>query len=79
MKQRPEPVYHSGILAVGQTLVVQYRKDIDFLSPDLLEYTGQRTTTKKAARERVKANKVRALAEMNAKYPGRNFTRIVID
>jgi hypothetical protein len=77
--KRPEPVYHSGLLAVGQTIVVQFRKDIDFLSPDLLEYTGERQTTKKAARERVKANKERALAEMNAKYPGRNFKRIVID
>lgn len=73
------PIYHTGIRAQGRTAVFEYRRNIDFLSCELLAYTGRRQTTKKAARERAKANKVAALAQLNKDFPGRNFNRIVID
>jgi hypothetical protein len=73
------PIYHTGIRADGHTAVFEYRRDVDFLSCELLRYTGRRQTTKKAARERAKANKEKVLEALNKEFPGRNFTRLVID
>lgn len=73
------PIYHTGLLAQGRTAVFQFRRSVDFLSCELLEYYGKRQTTKKAARERLMARKEQALAELNTRHPGRNFRRIVVD
>jgi len=77
--KKDTPIYHTGLVAVGHTAVFQFRRCVDFLSCDLLKYTGLRYTTKKAARERQKIYGAKALEQLNAEFPGRNFTRIVID
>ena len=76
---KDKPIYHTGILARGRTAVFQLRRCVEFLSCELLEYTGLRQNTKKAARERMREHGTAALAQLNAKYPGRNFARIVVD
>lgn len=74
-------IYHVGILAEGNRLVVQARRSIDFLSPDLLEYQGRRQTTKThlKANGRDSVKRAAFLADFNKRYPGHNFTRIVVD
>lgn len=71
--------YHVGIHASGTTAVFQYRRCIDFLSCEILEYLGERATTKAAVKARLKEGYAGILKELNDKHPGRNFTRIVID
>jgi hypothetical protein len=74
-------IYHVGILAEGQRLVIQARRSIDFLSPDILEYQGMRQTTKAQLKDNVRdpAKKAAFLAIFNERYPGRNFRRVVVD
>ena len=56
------------------TVVVELRRDIDFLSTDLWRYMGRRETTKK----QIKADKIKLLAAINEQYQT-SFTHIVID
>jgi len=74
-------IYHVGILSEGQRLVIQARRSVDFLSPDLLEYQGRRETTKAKLKDNARdpAKRTAFLAEMNKRYPGHNFVRVVVD
>lgn len=56
------------------TVVVQMRRDIDFLSPDLWEYIGIREVTK----EYVKKNRVGLLRAINEQYQT-EFTTLLVD
>lgn len=56
------------------TVVVEARRDKDFLSTDLWKYMGHYETTKKWLRK----HKVRMLSVINQMY-GTAFTRIIID
>ena len=76
---KDKPIYHTGILARGRTAGFQFGLCVDFLRWELLQYTRLRQTTKTAARERMREHGTAALAQLNAKYPGRNFARIVVD
>jgi hypothetical protein len=72
--------YHVGLLAQGSTAVFQYRTDVDCLSCEILEYFGERETTKTAARLRLQQHGSTAvLADLNARYPRKQFTRVRID
>jgi hypothetical protein len=75
----PKGQYHVGLLAVGDTAVFEFRRCIDFLNCEILKYLGVRETTKRAARERLKATKATALAELQREYPARGFKYIRID
>jgi len=79
-------IYHVGLIkgtgltkcwANGHrksTVVVELRRDIDYLSTDLWRYMGRRETTKK----QIKADKIKLLAAINEQYQT-SFTHIVID
>ena len=56
------------------TVVVQMRKDKDYLSPDLWEYIGPREVTK----AHVKANRVKLLQAINEQY-GTQFTHLLVE
>jgi len=64
--------WHNGHRA--STIVVQMRRDVDFLSPDLWEYIGVRDVTK----AHIKANKIALLSAINAQYNA-TFQHIIID
>lgn len=72
------PIYHVGLLAKGKTAVLQYRKDKDCLSCEILAYFGRRETTKADARKRL-ASTPDALTCLNAEFTKRQFNRIIID
>ena len=81
-----QKLYHVGLIrGTGKTicwsngyskntLVVQLRQHIDFLSSDLWRYMGERITTKKHYKE----NKTELLKLFNKQY-NQNFTHIRID
>jgi hypothetical protein len=58
----------------SKTVILQARRDKDFLSSDLWKYEGEHITTKKE----LKNNKFAILGWINKTY-GANFTRIIID
>ena len=76
--------YHIGLIKGSQgvwtnghrpsTVVVQMRRCIDYLSPDLWKYMGQRITTKAS----VKTKKNELLMVINSQYQT-DFQYIVID
>lgn len=72
-------IYHTGLLQRGRTAVFEYRQSVDFLSCEILEYLGQRESTKAAARSRLKECKQSVLDGLNARYPGRNFKFAIVD
>lgn len=72
--------YHVGLLALSNTAVFQFRKSVDNLSCEILEYFGEHLTTKVAAKSRLTpSKKVAVLVDLNSRYPGRNFNRVSID
>lgn len=67
--------YFIGFLKQDEkTVIVQMRTSVDFLSPQLWKYFGERINTKK----RVKAQKIALLEEINKSY-NTKFTKIKID
>jgi len=67
--------YHVGtVKGPKNTLIIQARRDVDFLSCECWEYFGVRETTKKALKEKAKE----FMAYVNAKE-GTNFRRVVVD
>ena len=58
----------------ADTVILQARRSIDFLSSDLWKYEGERVTTKRE----LKNNKCAILGWINLHY-GTKFTRIIID
>ena len=58
----------------GGTLVLQARRSVDFLSPSLWHYLGQRETTKAHLQE----HKTELLAAFNKQY-ATTFTRLLVD
>lgn len=71
--------YHVGLLASGHKAVFQYRRSVDYLSCEILEYYGTRESTKTSARARLAECKAVILASLNDRYPGRNFTTVIVD
>ena len=74
-----EYTYHVGLLIDyskkdPKTVIMQLRRDIDYLDCELWEYLGQRITTKK----KVKENKNHLLAWIYG-YFKKEFTKIIID
>lgn len=66
--------YHVGLLKADDKIIIQCRRNIDFLSCEIWKYCGQRLTTKAA----LKAKKSELLAAIN-KTEETNFKRIEID
>ena len=56
------------------TVVVEMRRDLDFLSPDLWEYIGPREVTK----SHVKTHRLDLLKAINVQYNA-DFQNIIID
>ena len=73
-----ERIYHVGLAQQGTKAVFQYRRDIDFLSCEILRYYGQRQTTKAAAIARLRETKAAVLASLQTEYPGR-FSSVAVD
>ena len=69
-----EKIYFIGFIKAGKTLIVQMRKDKDFLSCQLWQYFGERITTK----ARIKEQKAALLIEVNKTY-NKEFKHIKID
>jgi len=53
-------------------------RNIDYLPPYILEYLGERETTKTALRQRMALNAAAVLADLNTRYPNRNFTKVKV-
>ena len=70
--------YHVGLRQEGKTAVFEFRRCIDYLSCEILEYLGERETTKAAAKLRLKQTYLSVLAQLHHDYPNR-FTRVVVD
>lgn len=71
--------YHVGLyLTSGGTAVYQFKKKIDFLNCEILEYLGIWDTTKKEARGRLRKSRLLALAELWDKYPHKTIKRVRI-
>jgi len=72
-------IYHVGLLQRGRTAVFQFRRSVDFLDCEILDYAGERETTKAAARARLRAEWPAVLRQLRAEWPERDFRRIVVD
>ena len=66
--------YHIGLRKDENRVVVEVRKDIDFLSCELWEYMGLREDTK----SNLKQNKLSLLSAINERF-NTNFSKIKID
>jgi len=73
--------YHIGLIHRGKSFIFQYSQSKDGLDCEILEYFGQRLTTKKAAifRLKDKETKNKTLSFLNNRYPGRNAKNIRIE
>ena len=71
--------YHVGLLRRNQTAVFQFRSTVDELDCEILKYFGVRETTKAAARQRLNANRDRALAQVQQSFPAKGFNHVTID
>lgn len=58
-------MYHVGLAKRGKTLVIEARRDIDYLSCELYDYMGQRETTK----AQLKKNRYQVLELMKQQRP----------
>jgi len=68
-------IYHVGtVKGPKDTLIIQARRDVDFLSCECWQYFGERETTKRELREKAKG----FLAYINAKE-GTSFQRVIVD
>jgi hypothetical protein len=78
---KTQKTYHFGILPRKHTLVIQARRDIDLLSCEILEYLGEFPRTKRQVRETLQdpVSRFAFLAKYNARYPSRNFKRVVVE
>lgn len=70
--------YHVGLLAAGDTAVFQFCRSKDHLDCEILEYLGERMTTKAAAARRIRTDRPRILAQLQHDYPRKNFARVCI-
>ncbi|MGO9014663.1 MAG: hypothetical protein ACLQF0_06750 [Dissulfurispiraceae bacterium] len=61
------------------TAVFQLAEEKDFLSCELIEYTGERETTKAEAGARLAHVKQLVIADLNTRYPSRNITDVTIE
>ena len=66
--------YHIGLVRSRETVIVQCRRNIDFLSCEIWHYLGERVTTK----NRLKGMAAIILKSINLEY-GTNFERILIN
>jgi hypothetical protein len=77
--------YHIGLLArrhndTGKyTAVFQFKDSIDNISCEILEYCGQRETTKVEAKARLRTTKPAVLEALRNKYPGKDFQNVVVE
>jgi len=71
--------YHVGLRVDKNTALFEFRRNIDYLSCEILEYFGEREGTKKGARERLKVCKAKVLADLQSRYPKYGFRRVAID
>lgn len=78
-----QQTYHVGLLAVktanGHKAIFQFRKCIDFLDCEILEYLGERVQSKAEARRKAAEARPLILASLNRQFPRKHFTSIVID
>ena len=72
LKGNPGPVWSNN--HKKGTLVLQARRSIDFLSPDLWKYLGERETTK----VRLKEHREEILSWVNQTF-GSTFSRLIVD
>ncbi len=70
-------IWHVGLLQRGRTAEFQYRRSVDYLSCEILQYFGKRETTKVAARARLQSCKAQVLVQLEKDYPGR-FNNVVV-
>ena len=78
-KDNSMSIYHVGLLQHRNTAVFQFRRSVDELSCEILQYFGERQTTKADARKRLAETKAQALAQVQADYPHRGFKSIRLD
>jgi hypothetical protein len=76
-------ICHTGFYfdTVGDqtTAVFQFVQKKDYLNCELIEYTGERETTKAEAEARLAEVKPAVIADLNGKYPGRNIIDVVVE
>ena len=63
--------YHVGLLQVKRVAVFQFCRSVDELDCEILEYLGERETTKRVARARLAATKEKVLSQLGRDYPHR--------
>lgn len=73
-------IYYVGLYRHGRTAVIQYTQNRDCLNCELIEYYGERATTKERAKSMLKNPKIRqqVLAELREAYPKQNFKSVRI-
>jgi hypothetical protein len=71
--------YHVGLVVNKNKAILQFRRTIDELSCEILEYYGEYVTTKKEAKERLQFSRIRCLKQLNEEFPNRNFVEVRID
>ena len=60
-------IYHVGVLRHNRTAIIQMCKDVDSLSCEILEYFGERETTK----AKIINNKDLLLSALRTQYPSK--------
>ena len=75
----PKGSYHAGWYVRKHTAVFQFRRCIDDLNCEIVEYLGLRETTKAAARERLRGQFGATLEALREAHPKYNLQNIVIE
>lgn len=76
---KKQSTYHTGWYQVGDTAVFQVRRSIDNLDPEIIEYLGERETTKAAARRKLRDEQASVLAGLQKRYPHRGIRNVTIE
>lgn len=70
-------IYHIGLGKRGETLVIEARRSVDYLSCEIYDYLGQREVTKRHLREH--RYNILALAKLNNPDVYGNLKYAVVD
>ena len=63
----------------GHRAVFEYRNSLDFLSPEIISYMGERIGSKAEAKRKLAATKPQVLETLNRFYPRKHFIAVKID
>lgn len=78
-KEPMKTQYHVGLLVQRGRAVFQFRRCVDFLDCEIMEYLGVREQTKAAAKGQLRRNYGRILSGLQSRYPDKAIGFVTVD